>query len=180
MSTEQGDSMASAFEAKLAALAGLAPKVAAGRREQFQQVYEQNRHRIYALAFWVTDHEMAAEELMTNAFYRAFVKSATPDSEAVDQAFIAEVRELMPVGLLTLEHDTCTEVLNARRNVKRVYLERAVVQLPTTEKLVFLMHDVEGYDHARVARTLGISEAESQLGLHAARVRVRQLVSAME
>lgn len=173
--------MASTFQqAKLAALAALAPTVAGGRREQFQEVYEQNRHRIYSLAFWVTDNELAAEELMTNAFYRAFVKSATPDSEAVDRAFITEVRELMPVGVLTLESETCNEILNARGNVKRVHLERAVVQLPTTEKLVFLMHDVEGYDHARVARTLGISEEESQLGLHAARLRVRQLVSEMQ
>src|SRR5512140_187908 len=97
ISTAQGDSMASTFQqAKLAALAALAPSAAAGRKEDFQQVYEQNRHRIYSLSFWATDNELAAEELMTNAFYRAFVKSATPDSEAVDRAFLAEVRELMP------------------------------------------------------------------------------------
>ena len=63
--------------------------------------------------------------------------------------------------------------------MKRVYLERAVVQLPATEKLIFLLHDVEGYDHQRIAHLLGMDEKESQLGLHQARIRVRELVSQM-
>lgn len=176
-----GDSMASIIQqAKLNGFAAILPGIAGGRLEQYQEIYQQNRHRIYSLAFWVTDNELAAEELMTNSFYRAFVHEAAPSAEALDRAFIAEVRELMPVGLLTLEHDTCTDILNARRNILRVHLERAVVQLPTTEKLIFLMHDVEGYDHERVARTLGVSTDESQLGLHQARLRVRQLVSTMQ
>jgi DNA-directed RNA polymerase specialized sigma24 family protein len=45
--------------------------------------------------------------------------------------------------------------------------------------MVFLLHDVEGYDHARVARTLGITEDESQIGLHQARLRLRNLLATM-
>ena len=56
----------------------------------------------------------------------------------------------------------------------------AVVQVPPTERLIFLMHDVEGYDHARIARLLGVNEAESQTGLHQARIRIRQLVADMQ
>jgi len=41
-------------------------------------------------------------------------------------------------------------------------LERAVIQLPDTEKMIFLMHDVEGYDHARIARLLGMTEDSSR------------------
>jgi RNA polymerase sigma-70 factor (ECF subfamily) len=52
-----------------------------------------------------------------------------------------------------------------------------VVQLPPTERLVFLLHDVEGYEHARIARMLGLSENESRYGLHQARLRLRQLLA---
>jgi len=65
-----------------------------------------------------------------------------------------------------------------RSNTLRVDLEAAVIQLPATEKLIFLMHDVERYDHDRVARLLGITERESRLGLHQARLRVRELLAA--
>ena len=66
---------------------------------------------------------------------------------------------------------------SVRRNTLRVDLERAVVQLPPTEKMIFLMHDVESYDHARIARTLGLSDEESRLGLHQARLRMRELLA---
>jgi DNA-directed RNA polymerase specialized sigma24 family protein len=53
------------------------------------------------------------------------------------------------------------------------------VQLPATEKMIFLMHDVESYEHDRIARLLGISEEESKLGLHQARVQIRELIARM-
>ena len=71
----------------------------------------------------------------------------------------------------------CEKVLAVRNNTLRVDLERAVVQLPATEKMIFLMHDVESYDHERIARSLGLSQDESQLGLHQARLRMRELLA---
>lgn len=171
--------MASIIEQKISGFAALLPAVKAASLEQYQEVYEQNRHRIYSLAFWITDNELEAEELMKNSLYRAFVHGPAPTPEAIDAAFIAEVRELMPIGILSLDQPTCTEIVNARSNVLRAHLERAVVQLPATEKLIFLMHDVESYTHERTARTLGITTDESQVGLHQARLRLRQLLAEM-
>jgi DNA-directed RNA polymerase specialized sigma24 family protein len=44
--------------------------------------------------------------------------------------------------------------------------------------MIFCMHDGDGYDHARIARTLNIGEEESRRGLHQARLRIRELVNA--
>ncbi|MGE0406265.1 MAG: RNA polymerase sigma factor [Candidatus Korobacteraceae bacterium] len=145
----------------------------------YRNTFEQNRHRVYALAFWMTDHELMAESLMQQAFTRAFATAASPSAEQIDEALVAELRTLCPLGTLTLSEPAATEVFNVRRNTLRVHLERAVVQVPHTERLIFLMHDVEGYDHARIARTLGITQEQSQAGLHQARLRVRNLVAAM-
>jgi RNA polymerase sigma-70 factor, ECF subfamily len=116
---------------------------------------------------------------MMNTFCRAFAISADPDAESVDRALVTELRELMPLGWLTLECAPCSEVISLRHNTKRVDLERAVVQLPTTERMVFLLHDVERYDHARISRILGLNEQESAYGLHQARLRLRELLVAM-
>ncbi|MGC2108851.1 MAG: sigma-70 family RNA polymerase sigma factor [Candidatus Korobacteraceae bacterium] len=153
------------------------PAVLARPQTDHSEIYEQNRHRIYSLAFWMTDHELAAEELMTHTFCRAFGRSDTPSAEEIDRALIAELRQYMVLGTLTLDCAPCERVLSVRRNVLRVDLERAVIQLPNTEKLIFLMRDVEGYDHERIARLLGISQAESHTGLHQARLRMRELLA---
>jgi RNA polymerase sigma-70 factor (ECF subfamily) len=144
----------------------------------YKDIYEQNHRRIYALAFWMTDNELAAEQLMEWTFERAF-SCRSLDPESIDRALLAELRDLMPIGSLTISCATSTQVAGVRRNTMRVHLERAVVQLPPTERMVFLLHDMEAYDHTRIARTLGITEEESMNGLHQARLRIRELLATM-
>jgi DNA-directed RNA polymerase specialized sigma subunit, sigma24 homolog len=172
--------MANSIRAKVTGFAAIMPKVAAGKLEEYQKVYESNRNRVYSFAFWMTDNEMAAEEVSASTFRRAFAHSEAPSEELIDRMLLAEVRELMPVGVLSLSCAVSTEIESIRHNVKRVHLERAVVQLPSTERFIFVMHDGEGYSHERIARTLGISSEESQNGLHQARLRIRELVADMK
>lgn len=149
------------------------------RRTRYDEIYKNNCDRIYSLAFWMTDNELTAEELSSNTFLRAFAIGNTPTGEQIDRAFLAEVREFTNIGVLTLNSVSSSQTQNIYGNVKRVHLERAVVQLPATEKLIFLMHDVEGYEHEKISRLLGITEEESQSGLHQARVQIRNLIARM-
>ena len=132
-----------------------------------------------SLAFWMTDNELAAEETLGRVFLRAFSMTDAPTEEMLDRALLSELRESVAIGSLTLNVADATAELGIRHNVKRVYLERAIVELPATERMIFCMHDGEGYAHSRIARTLGISETQSITGLHQARLRVRELVARM-
>jgi RNA polymerase sigma-70 factor (ECF subfamily) len=145
--------------------------------ENLQAIYEANRHRLYALAFWTTGNELQAEAMLERVFVRAFSASGSPSEEMLDRTLVAEARQLAPYWGLTLNHPISTEVLAVRHNTKRIDLERAVLQLPTTERFIYLMHDGEGYSHARVARTLEISEQESLTGLHQSRLELRALLA---
>ncbi|HEU5400546.1 MAG TPA: sigma factor-like helix-turn-helix DNA-binding protein [Terriglobales bacterium] len=170
--------MTDGIQAKILGL--VSPARQAARREQYQKIHEANRHRVYSFAFWMTDNELSAEELSARTFHRAFAHSDAPSEETIDRMLLTEIREMMPVGSLTLNCPAAEKVEGIRHNVKRVHLERAVVQLPATERLIFVMHDGEGYSHERIARTLGISERESQGGLHQARLRIRELTLQMK
>jgi DNA-directed RNA polymerase specialized sigma24 family protein len=147
--------------------------------ETFQHIFEQNRHRIYSLAFWMTDNELSAEEISTRVFCRAFSASRQPSSEQIDQSLLKELRDLMPIGVLTL-HLTSTSTHAVRGNVKRIHMERAVVQIPSTERLAFLLHDVEGYSATQVSNLLGLSVDEVKEGVHQARLLMRELIADMQ
>ena len=168
--------MASSFQGVMGNLMVFAP-AAAREKAEYSKIYNEHCHRIYSLAFYHTDNELAAEQLAANTFLRAFALLRKPGVEHVDQAFVTEAREFMAIGTLTLNSIASSEATNIRGNIKRVHLERAVVQLSATEKLVFLFHDVEGYEHKRIGGLLGISEEESALALHNARVQIRELVA---
>jgi RNA polymerase sigma-70 factor, ECF subfamily len=162
--------------AKFTGFAYVLPALAS-RAESFKAIYEEHQSRIYNLAFYLTDNEMTAEDLTARVFSNVFAVNSTPSAEVLDRALVNELRETMPIGALTVNEPISTETANARRNVKRAVLERAVMNVPATERMIFLMHDVEGYDHSRIARTLGISTDEVRTGLHQARLAVRRAVA---
>lgn len=146
--------------------------------DHYKDVFEGNRHRVYSLSYYMTGNEITAEDVMTSTFCRAFATSTKPNAETIDRALVTELRELTPIGNLTVQCKPASQVSQVRRNTRRADLENAVVQLPSTERLIFLMHDVENYDHTRIARTIGITEAESKAGLFQARLKLREILAA--
>jgi RNA polymerase sigma factor (sigma-70 family) len=162
---------------QLAAMMPVVQRAEQSSVDQYRDIFEGNRHRVYSLSFYMTGNEMTAEDVMTQTFCRAFASSRKPDAETIDRALVTELRELTPIGNLTIECQPATQVSTVRRNTRRADLERAVGELPSTERLIFLMHDVESYDHTRIARTIGITEAESRAGLFQARLKLRELLA---
>ena len=170
--------MARALEqANIAGWATHFPVAAEYPLRRYADAYIEHRYRVYALAFWMTNSEVEAEQVTASVFERAFASGPEPNGDALDRILLSELREMMPIGFLQPALTEVRESAAIRGNVKRVHLEQAVVQLPPTERLIFLLHDVESYDHSRIARMIGISEFESQEGLHQARLRMRELLA---
>ncbi len=172
--------MSSIQNVKLTGFAAYLPTIEARPSEHYKAIYDANRDRIYTLAFWMTDNELVAEETLERSFLRAFSMSDAPSPEALDRALLRELRESIAIGPLTLRVATVNSVREIRRNTKRVHLERAIVALPATERMIFCLHDGEGYKHSHIARLLGISQEQSIEGLHQARLRIRELVAEMQ
>jgi RNA polymerase sigma-70 factor, ECF subfamily len=59
---------------------------------------------------------------------------------------------------------------------ERVVLERAIAYLPPGYRLIFILHDVEGYEHKEIADMLGCTVGNSKSQLHKARLRLRVLL----
>jgi len=59
----------------------------------------------------------------------------------------------------------------------RSRLSMALVELPERQRAVLVLHDVEGYKHSEIGRTLGIPEGTARSDLHHARAALRRLLS---
>lgn len=62
--------------------------------------------------------------------------------------------------------------------VDRLDLERALATLPPGCRTVFVLHDVEGFEHREIGGLLGISDGTSKSQLHKARMRLRGVLAA--
>src|SRR3954471_6888739 len=96
----------------------------------YQHVFEEHCHKVYSLAFWMTDNEITAEEISTTVFARTFSRTRPySDSKRVagdiDRNLVSVLREYMPIAALTLEVAP-SKTASVTGNTKRIHLERAV------------------------------------------------------
>jgi RNA polymerase sigma-70 factor (ECF subfamily) len=62
----------------------------------------------------------------------------------------------------------------------RINLERCMEQLPVGYRTMFVLHDVEGYEHREIAEMRGRSVGDSKSQVHKARTRLRGLLHELQ
>ncbi|HEY0796884.1 MAG TPA: sigma-70 family RNA polymerase sigma factor [Acidisarcina sp.] len=144
--------------------------------EYRRDIFDSHRHRVFALAYYMTGSEIEAEQILTETFVQAFESTETPAAPEIDSALVGELRsrfplEEAPAAVPSGSHDL------SNRNVRRTDLEEAIQYLPATERLCFLMRDVEGYSVEAIAKVVELPEATVQRTLFSARIRLRAALS---
>jgi DNA-directed RNA polymerase specialized sigma24 family protein len=147
--------------------------------ERQRDAWESHRHRVFSVSYYMTGSEIEAEELLRDTFISAFRRADEPDQAAVDAAMIAHLSARLP-----LDEPECIPVpvsrcAAGRRNILRADLEVAIRCLPTTERLVFLLMDVEGYPGRRIAGLLDMREPDVMRTAVMARMRLRHELALM-
>ncbi|MGA9259788.1 MAG: sigma-70 family RNA polymerase sigma factor, partial [Candidatus Sulfotelmatobacter sp.] len=61
-------------------------------------------------------------------------------------------------------------------SLDRLNLQRAIESLPPGYRVIFVLHDVEGYEHNEIAEMMGCSIGNSKSQLHKARMKLRDLL----
>jgi len=59
-------------------------------------------------------------------------------------------------------------------SVDRIGLQKAIADLPPGYRTVFVLHDVEGYEHNEIAEIMNCSVGNSKSQLHKARMKLRE------
>lgn len=82
--------------------------------------------------------------------------------------------ELTPANEVDINNDYTKD--NGDNIINILELEKAVEKLPPGYRQIFLLHDVEGYEHKEIANMLGITTGTTKSQLHKARLRLRELL----
>src|SRR5208282_1295457 len=62
--------------------------------------------------------------------------------------------------------------------IDRMALQKAIDELPSGYRLIFVLHDIEGYEHNEIASMLDCSIGNSKSQLHKARLKLRDALRA--
>jgi RNA polymerase sigma-70 factor, ECF subfamily len=168
-----------------------------GDAEAFEVLYNLHKRRVYSLCLRMTANTAEAEDLTQEAFLQLFRKIATFRGESAFSTWLH--RLAVNVVLMKLRKKSGTETsleevtepdedsggprrdfggpdLRLSGSIDRVNLQRAVDQLPPGYKAVFVLHDIQGYEHNEIAKIMDCSIGNSKSQLHKARMRLRELL----
>jgi RNA polymerase sigma-70 factor (ECF subfamily) len=166
-----------------------------GEAESFEVLYHLHKRRVYSLCLRMTANTAEAEDLTQEAFLQLFRKIGTFRGESAFSTWLHRMAvnvvlmHLRKKGLpvVPLEETLDTEEESPRKelgaadpvlagSVDRLQLQRAIEALPPGYRSIFVLHDVEGYEHNEIADMMGCSIGNSKSQLHKARMKLREFL----
>jgi len=168
-----------------------------GDAAAFERIYRLHSRRVFALCLRMVGNTTEAEDLTQEAFLQLFRKIHTFRGESAFSTWLHRLsvnvvlmrlrKKSLPETSLEETTEPDEETGGPRKEVggpdlllsgsiDRVNLQRAIEQLPPGYKTVFVLHDIQGYEHNEIAEIMGCSIGNSKSQLHKARMRLRELL----
>lgn len=166
-----------------------------GDESAFEQLYDRHKARVYGLCLRMVRDVSRAEDLMQDTFLQVHRKIGTFRGESQFSTWIHRLTVNVVLMALRKKSVFTTAIEEAmeseegkivpqfgiedgrlRFTASRITLERAIGKLSPGYRLIFILHDIEGYEHNQIADMLGCSIGNSKSQLHKGRVRLRQLL----
>lgn len=163
----------------------LIARALAGDSDAERALYDAHVDRIYRLAYRFAGSDDLARDFTQDTFIRAFARLREFRGESAFSTWLHQVGvSVMLNGMkkvkrlrnseVALEHAATVGARHreAEPDLKR-RLTEAIDALPDGYRMVFLMHDAEGYTHVEIAAALGIQPGTSKAQLSRAREKLR-------
>ena len=164
----------------------------AGDVAAFEELYRRYNRRVYSLCLRMTRSASEAEDLVQNVFIQIFRKLKTfrGDSSFTTWLHRLTVNEVLMHFRKNSKKERTTddgeipiEVVHGTQNpsrmslIDRIALDEAIRQLSPGYRAVFILHDMEGYEHEEIGKILGCAVGTSKSQLHKARLKLRRLLT---
>ena len=164
----------------------------------FELLYRRYSRRVFGVCLRMSANKSEAEDLSQETFLTIFRKIQSFRGESAFATWVHRVTVntvLMRLRKKNLASHSLDEPndwdesgsktplqlgerdLQLSGTIDRLNLERAIAQLAPGCKMMFLLHDVEGYRHEEIAEMMGCTTGNSKSQHHKARVRLRELLS---
>jgi RNA polymerase sigma-70 factor (ECF subfamily) len=168
--------------------AGLVRRAQARDAQAFERLYRQHVGRVYAVCLRMVANVRQAEELTQKAFVLVWEKLPLFRGESAFSSWLHRVAV----------NSVLAELRADRRRTQRVFgtedpavfetppppppaglqadLDQAIAGLPPQARAVFVLHDVEGWQHQEIATQLGVAVGTSKAQLHRARKLLQEVL----
>lgn len=165
-----------------------------GDAQAFEELYRRTAGRVFALCLRMTRDRDVAQELAHDVFVRTWEKLSTFRREAAFGTWLHRLtvnvvlerqrserrraahevsgacdEEETTDGFGGAQGDSVTVGAVRQDDAARIDLEAAIRRLPPNARMVFVLHEVNGYRHDEIAAFMDIAQGTVRAHLHRAR-----------
>jgi RNA polymerase sigma-70 factor (ECF subfamily) len=170
-----------------------------GDAEAFAALFHAHKARVYSICVRMTNNTAQAEDLTQDAFLQVFRKLSTFKGNSALSTWLYRIAvntvlmhfRKKALKQVSLDEPSSHDAKQVRReygsrdgrltgSVDRIALTRAIKDLPAGYRRIFLLHEVEGYEHQEIADLLDCSVGNSKSQLHKAKLRIREFLTQPE
>jgi RNA polymerase sigma-70 factor (ECF subfamily) len=156
-----------------------------GDQEAFRALYQAHVGRVYALCLRMTANVSEAEDRVQDVFVRVWQQLASFRGDSAFSTWLHRltVNEVLQARRSTGRRESRVRLAGTDDELEQVAgrheapspdLTAAIARLPEGARAVFVLHDVEGYQHDEIGDLLGIAEGTSKAQLFRARRLLRE------
>jgi RNA polymerase sigma-70 factor (ECF subfamily) len=158
----------------------------------FDEIYQKHYRRVYSICLRMTGNTAEAEDLTQDVFLQLHRKLQSFRGDAAFTTWLHRLtvnhvlmhfRKRRVRSEVTTEDGEMPDQIDpesdnplAAPHVDRIALNTAIDKLPPGYRKVFILHDVEGFEHEEIATILRCSSGTSKSQLHKARLKLRKLL----
>lgn len=141
---------------------------------------------MYNICIHMVGNEVEAEDVMQEAFLKAFTKIDTYEGKVSFGAWLKKIvinRSLDQLKKRKVKFVELNEKIPEEEpvsieisEIQMEQLKKAIQQLPDGYRVVLSLYLLEGYDHEEIAQILGISNVSSRSQYLRAKLKLRQML----
>ena len=168
-----------------------------GDAAAFERIYRLHSRKVYTLCLRMVGDSTEAEDLTQDVFLHLFRKIDTFRGESAFSTWLHRMSvnivlmrfRKKPIAKISLDSIIDSEEESGTRPkefggpdlrlngvIDRITLKAAINELAPGYREMFILHDIQGYNHSEIAEMFGCSVGNSKSQVHKARMRLRELL----
>lgn len=164
---------------------------AAGRAARLERLYRAHASDVFGVCLRMTGDRVRATELAQDVFVRAWEKLDLLRDETNAGGWLGRIATTVVLNARRADRRRWARVepvedlaalapvsLRTPLPVRRMDLDTAMHGLPERARMVYVLHDVEGYAHDEIATMMGVAPGTVRAQLHRARRLMREALHA--
>jgi RNA polymerase sigma-70 factor (ECF subfamily) len=167
----------------------LLTRARAGDTAAFEALYRAYAGRVYAVCLRLAAHTGLAEELTQDTFVNAWKTLGEFRGDSAFSSWLHRIavnaalfrsrtdrRRTLRIVSTDEQPDPAVEGTELSA-LTAIDLEQALRALPLQARAVFVLHEIEGYQHEEIGEMMNIAPGTSKAQLHRARARLKELLA---